>query len=377
MKNFLLALTIVFTLPFAAHAETQAVAQARVLNILQASGVTSRDVTYLANQLKSAVLYATAAELLAAAPADGTIGYAQDTDVYYFMTNSSWVAISSFLTSAMTNGATISNAVNNHVNILENAEDLDLVYSNNLVTITSTTGATVAITPAVAVAGDITISGGAGAITCGAAGCSLLATDNSATGYAQGSAGATSTVVLDTRDGAEGQIITGYQTVSGLSTATGGLSTTKPLFLHDRLRFCGNGSNGATAWYDGPVLESDGATDFSIGSAGCDANDSGTEATADRPIDAYHVIKVVGMECVTQAGGAADTNTFQLRNATANVSGMVCTVTNDGSLAKQCSVILAAPVTVPVNTTLAIKNTQSGTDDMSAKDMGCTVYYTF
>lgn len=166
-------------------------------------------------------------------------------------------------------------------------------------------------------------------------------------------------------------------TISGLTTATGGLTTTKPLFLHDRLRFCGNGSNGATAWYDGPVLESDGATDFSLGSAGCDGNDSGTEATADRPMDAYSAIKVVGMACVTQAGGAADTNTFQLRTATADVAGMTCAVTNDGAAAKQCSVILAAPVAIVVNATLAVKNTQSGTDDMSAKDMGCTVYYTY
>lgn len=165
--------------------------------------------------------------------------------------------------------------------------------------------------------------------------------------------------------------------VTGLTTATGGITTTKPLILLDRLRFCGNGANGTTPWYAGPVTEAEGETDFSIGSAACDGNDSGTEGTADAPIDAYSVIKVVGMACVTEAGGAADTSTYQLRSATADVTGVTCSVTNDGALAKQCSVILAAPVTIALGATLAVKNVQSGTDNMSAKDMGCTVYYTY
>jgi hypothetical protein len=345
------------------------------LSILQKAGISSKDVVYLTAQLKSTVLYATAVELLAAAPADGTFGYAQDSDVYYLRTASSWVAVSSL--AAMAQGATITNAVDGTVVATEGGEDWTWVVTTNLWTFASTTGATFAFTPAVLFTGDVSIGGGAGAITCSAAACSLLATDNSATGFSMGSAGSTGTFVIDSSNSAEGVVVTGYGTVSGLFTGTGGVKTTKPLFVYNALRFCGNGSNGTTAWYNGPVTEAEGETDFSIGSAACDGNDSATEGTVDLPIDAYHVIKVVGMECVTEAGGAADVNTFQLRTATADVAGMTCNVTNDGALAKQCNVILSAPVTIALGATLAVKNTQSGTDDMSAKDMGCTVFYTY
>lgn len=358
-----------------ALAETQATANTRLVNMLTASGITSKDVLYIVSQLKSTVLYATAAELLAAAPADGVMGYAQDTDVYYLMTAGSWVSTATL--AAMANGATITNAADGTIVATEGGEAWSWVVTNNLWTFTSTTGATFAFTPAVTFTGDVTLAGGAGALTCGAASCSLLGTDNSALGFVLGSTGSTATLAIDSTDSAEGVAVTGYGSVSGLFTGTGGVKTTKPLFNYDKLRFCGNGSNGTTPWFDGPVLESDTATDFSLGSAGCDGNDSATEGTADRPIDAYSIIKIVGMACVTQAGGTSNTNTFQLRTATADVAGVTCAVTNDNTLAKQCSVILAAPVAIALGATLAVKNVQSGSDDMSAKDMGCTAYYSY
>lgn len=51
--------------------------------------------------------------------------------------------------------------------------------------------------------GDVTSSGGAGAFTCGAASCSLVATDNSATGFVMGAAGATGMLAFDTTNGEE------------------------------------------------------------------------------------------------------------------------------------------------------------------------------
>jgi hypothetical protein len=54
-----------------------------------------------------------------------------------------------------------------------------------------------------------------------------------------------------------GMLTLGALTTTGLDTATGGLKTTKPLLLLDSIRFCGNGSNGTTPWFDGPVLYSD------------------------------------------------------------------------------------------------------------------------
>lgn len=317
---FALLLASPFVASVAPAVETQANISEHVKKILvNYAHVPSGDVAYVMAALGIPKIYATATELTTAAPAEGTLGYASDTNAFYLRVGSSWTAIASL--ALLENGATWTNAVDGTVTLTEGGENLQIVVTSNLITLTSSTGATIAITPAVQLAGALG--------------------------------------------------------VTGLTTATGGLSTTKPLFVYDKLRFCGNGSNGATPWYDGPVTEAEGETDFAIGTAACDGNDSGTEGTADRPMDAYTTFKVVGMACVTQAGGTSDTNTFALHDDTAAVAGMTCAVTNDGANPKTCSVILAAPVTVAAASELGIANVQSGTDDMSAKDMGCTVYYTY
>lgn len=57
--------------------------------------------------------------------------------------------------------------------------------------------------------GDITFLGGAGALTCGAASCSVLATDNTAAGIDFGAAGATALIRLDTTNGEEKIVLRG------------------------------------------------------------------------------------------------------------------------------------------------------------------------
>jgi signal peptide peptidase SppA len=82
-----------------------------------------------------------------------------------------------------------------------------------------------ATTDPLTLTGDLTLDGGANALTFGAASSSILTTDNSATGLLMGSTGHLNTVTLDTRDGAEGVIVNGYESVSGLFTATGGVTS--------------------------------------------------------------------------------------------------------------------------------------------------------
>lgn len=166
--------------------------------------------------------YNTAVALEAAAQPDCTIAYALDTDVFELRANGAWVGLSPTTTSLTgANGATIANGTNNHWILTENGEDGDITFANNLVTFASTTGATYAFTPAVGFTGDITLSGGANAITFNSASSSVVTTDNSATGLVIGSTGALSALTLDTRDAAEGLIVTGYETVSSTLGVTG------------------------------------------------------------------------------------------------------------------------------------------------------------
>lgn len=184
-----------------AIAETQATINSRVVRILQQQArVSSQDVNYLVNVINNPRIYATAAELLAATPDDGTIGYALDTDVMYVMVASTWNALSGI--AVMANGATITNAVDGTIKFLETSEDLKFTATNNLWTMDSSTGATFAFTPAVGFTGDITISGATGGITWSAAGSTLLA-DNSATSLDVGATGATAMIRYDTTNGAE------------------------------------------------------------------------------------------------------------------------------------------------------------------------------
>ena len=285
-------------------------------------------------------------------------------------------------------------------------EDFSVTLSSNLATFASSTGATFEFTPAVAFTGDISLNGGAGAInfTSGTSS-SVLLKDNTAASLIFGSTGLLNLLTLKTSDGTEKVMVTGTTGqvslhndvgttlldeavsmgatlgVTGLTTATGGITTTKPLFLYDSIRFCGNGSNGNTAWYIGSISKNNGA-DNTTGSAACDGND-GAAAVASVPMP-YVTYKVVGMMCATQAGGADDTNTFKLQTdadaggggAAADVAGMTCSVTNDGSLPKTCSVALAAPVSITAGAYMNIHNIQTD-DDMSAKDVECLVYITY
>lgn len=195
MKNLLVALALLFT---ASSALAQQVGPCKV------------------------VRFDTQAGLEASSWIDCTIAYALDNDVLEIRANGAWVGLSPTTTSLTgANGGTFANSVNNHWTMTELGENGDVVFSNNLVTFTSTTGALYAFTPAVAFADDITASGGAGALTFNSAASSIVTTDNSATGLIIGSVGALSIATVDTRDGAEGLIVTGYVTVSTTLGVTG------------------------------------------------------------------------------------------------------------------------------------------------------------
>jgi hypothetical protein len=262
-----------------------------------------------------------------------------------------------------------------------------------------------------------TISTGAGAITFSSADASIVMNDNDSTALLMGSTGQLGLLTLDTGNGTETVVVNGTTTQTALhvnvgdaqfdedivatgsvtaasatitgdvgsATVTASTSVKSPIVAttYSAIRFCGNGINGATASYLGPVPQGADST-YATGGAGCDGLDNTTEATADEAWLAgnlaFYPVAMVCAGLCTAAGGANDAITYQLRDDTADVTGMTCAAgawTGDGVL-KQCKVSDETPVAVAAASKLAVK--MAGTDDdctAAGDDFECIVYVTF
>jgi hypothetical protein len=162
---------------------------------------------------------------------------------------------------------------------------------------------------------------------------------------------------------------------------TDAIKTPTPLLGLKTAYFCGNGANATTAVYMPPVIPgteaADGST-YEYGEAGCDGLDNTTETSGDDYIQGNGAlaISVVGMACGISAAGTDDTYTFQLRDDAADVTGVTCNVTLDGSI-QECTVLLDAPVVMAAGSLAAVKNVASTDDNVSAADVECVVFYTY
>jgi len=144
--------------------------------------------------------------------------------------------------------------------------------------------------------------------------------------------------------------------------------------LTNAYRFCGQGANGSTTSFVGPVPIGSNGADYTTGAAGCDALDNTTEATADGPPDAFGYT-VNGMICSIADGGTDDTYTFQLRDDAADVTGVTCAVVLNGAGTDVCSI---SDVSVVVAAGSAVAVSQTGDDDnCSACDTECLVFVTY
>jgi hypothetical protein len=168
----------------------------------------------------------TQAHLEASNSEDCTLAYALDTDLFELRANGSWTTIGTLVSLVGAQGGTFSNSVDTVWKLVEGAtsEDLKFTATADLWTIDSGTSATIVITPATTVSGDLTLSGAAGALTFNSASSSIVTTDNSATGLVLGSSGTLAALTLDTRDGVEGLIDAGYLTVGTTLGVTGVLT---------------------------------------------------------------------------------------------------------------------------------------------------------
>jgi hypothetical protein len=205
-----LAFLFIMLLASTAFATTHTVKHGRLRYALIMGGFHPAKADLLIADFANMLYYDTAAELLAATPSEGRMGWAVDTNALYFYTGAAWVALGSASGILGTNGGTIGNETNNVWTIAENDENITLTFASNLVTLASGTSATFAITPAIAFAGDATFNGGAGAVTFGAASSSIVVPDDSATALVLGSAGRLNLLGFDTQDDQEKVIVKGY-----------------------------------------------------------------------------------------------------------------------------------------------------------------------
>lgn len=261
MKNFIIALALI--LCSTAHATTQAQKQANLLKNLERSGSSSAQATLFLAGVANVYYYDTYAELAAASPTEGVIGYAIDTNAFYLRSGASWVGVNT--TAGLTGdfGGTLSQPSNNVWTFSENSEDITLTFGNNSLTLASTTGALFTLTPATTVSGDLTLNGGAGALTFGAASSSVVVPDNSATALVAGSTGMLNLLTLDTRDGVEKLMVTGTTGQTSFHNDVG-------LSLFDEAVTLGAGVGALTfTGGSGSILLKDAtAASLDIGSAG-------------------------------------------------------------------------------------------------------------
>lgn len=174
--------------------------------------------------------------------------------------------------------------------------------------------------------------------------------------------------------------VTGAVTVSTDLTVTAGANIAELAAPMGYIVFCGNGANGSTAWYMAPtpVNFADDMTTYDMGEAGCDAADGNTEVTEDEVLFLGLAFKPTSMVCSIEDTTSGDTATFQLREDVSDVATMTCTTTTlDSSGYNQCVVRSESPEIIAAGSTLAMKTIMSGTDDLSAAAVYCIVYYTF
>jgi hypothetical protein len=227
----------------------------------------------------------------------------------------------------------------------------------------------------------VTIGAGAGAMTLTNTAASMVLNDNDSSAFDIGSAGATSLVRVSTLDAGGSVTISGTAGQTVLSVPVGESSFVEGVAMPiaatalAKIRFCGNGPNATTATYVGPVLDSDYGTDMSFGGTGCDGKDNTTEATADAVWSTSFAFKPVAMVCSSTCG-TDDVMTAQLRDDTANVTGMTCDITLNGTAA-QCSVRDASPATVAAGSTIAVKLVNGTDDNCSSGDVECLLFITF
>lgn len=141
-----------------------------------------------------------------------------------------------------------------------------------------------------------------------------------------------------------------------LTVPEGSIAADEVSMVTDHVIFCGQADENGTI-YLGPATTQfwgNNTADWTAGSAGCDALDNATEATADDPLWTNVSYKIMGGVCYTDATlGAGESVIFTMRSAAADTTPQqTCTI---GVGESDCSITIATTTDVAANATVAMK----------------------
>lgn len=135
-----------------------------------------------------------------------------------------------------------------------------------------------------------------------------------------------------------------------------------------RYSYCGQNAENGTIYVGGPVLT---AVEPTLADATCDGFDNATEGTADIVLSAGLALTPKYMRCILNGTlGAAETVVFQLRDDTANVTGVTCSLAVGETV---CEVLTPTASAIAAGSATAVSVVQSS--DNSDDDSKCVVLY--
>ena len=180
----------------------------------------------------------------------------------------------------------------------------------------------------------------------------------------------------------EGATDNGFETTLTTQDAAADTTVTLPVGVNAvvgvgytiDILLCGEMGN-ATAHYTSPAtgysggaFYADSATVlYDIGGAGCNAQDSTTEATADEIMFADNAFKVLGFYCTVSSSGAGAGVTINLRSAAADLTPDVTMTIATGDTTGAS--VIATTTDIAAGATFALKTVSA--NDLSAQDEWC------
>lgn len=176
------------------------------------------------------------------------------------------------------------------------------------------------------------------------------------------------TVHLDFRNG-----ITVRQGGTGSANASvvlpsGSISGAEAAMGYLRVAYCGQLAENGEIFLGSVVLT---AVEPTLADTTCDGLDSATEATADVVLSAGLTLYPKYMRCILNGTlGAAETLTAQLRDDTANVTGVTCSMAVGETT---CEVLTPTAAAIAAGSTTAVEANEAS--DNTDDDLKCIVLY--
>lgn len=135
-----------------------------------------------------------------------------------------------------------------------------------------------------------------------------------------------------------------------------------------RVAYCGQLAENGEIFLGSPALT---AVEPALADATCDGFDSATEATADVVLSTTATLYPKMMRCTLNGTlGASETLTAQLRDDTANVSGVVCSMAVGETT---CEVRTPTAAAIAAGSAIAVEANEAS--DNADDDLKCVVWY--